>query len=144
MLENIEFTSKGFRCRGWLYVPDGLYEGHKAPAIIMAHGFAGVKEMGLLNFAERFTAAGFVTLVFDYRFWGESEGEPRNQIFALEMVEDYRNAITWLSDRPEVNSEKIGVWGTSYSGGIALYVGTFDSRAKAVSATTLGEGMAEA
>ncbi len=132
MLEHIEFASKGLLCRGWLYVPDGMNEGHKAPAIIMAHGFAGVKEMGLSAFAERFTAAGFVTLVFDYRCWGESEGEPRNQIFALEMVEDFRNAITWLSYRNEVDPEKIGVWGTSYSGGLVLYVGTFDSRVKSV------------
>ena len=96
MRQNIEFPSKGLVCRGWLYVPDNLSGGETAPGIVMAHGFAGVKEMGLAGFAERFAAAGFVILVFDYRFWGESEGEPRNQIFALEMVEDYRNGITWL------------------------------------------------
>lgn len=132
MRQNIEFESKGSVCRGWLYIPDNLVGEKTAPGIVMAHGFAGVKEMGLTEFAEHFEAAGFITLVFDYRFWGESEGEPRNQIFALEMVEDYRNAITWLSGRSEVDSDKIGVWGTSYSGGLALYVGTFDRRIKAV------------
>jgi uncharacterized protein len=132
MRQNIEFSSKGLLCRGWLYVPDSLTEAEKAPGIVMAHGFAGVKEMGLPGFAEKFSAAGFVTLVFDYRYWGESEGEPRNQIFALEMVEDYRNGITWLSDRPEVDAQRIGVWGTSYSGGLCLYVGTHDKRVKAV------------
>ncbi len=55
-----------------------------------------------------------------------------NQIFALEMVEDYRNAVTWLSDRSEVDAQQIGVWGTSYSGGLVLCVGTFDKRIKAV------------
>jgi len=132
MRQNIEFPSRGLLCRGWLYVPDGLAEAQTAPGIVMAHGFAGVKEMGLAGFAERFAAAGFVTLVFDYRFWGESEGEPRNQIFALEMVEDYRNGITWLSDRSEVDPQCIGVWGISYSGGLCLYVGTHDKRVKAV------------
>jgi uncharacterized protein len=132
MRQNIEFPSKGLLCRGWLYVPEILAEGETAPGIVMAHGFAGVKEMGLGGFAERFATAGFVTLVFDYRFWGESEGEPRNQIFALEMVEDYRNGITWLSDRPEVDPHRIGVWGTSYSGGLSLHVGTYDKRVKAV------------
>ncbi|MBW2710559.1 MAG: alpha/beta fold hydrolase [Deltaproteobacteria bacterium] len=132
MRQNIEFSSKGLLCRGWLYVPDSLAETETAPGIVMTHGFAGVKEMGLAGFAERFASAGFVTLVFDYRFWGESEGEPRNQIFALEMVEDYRNGITWLSDRPEVDPQRIGVWGTSYSGGLGLYVGTHDKRVKAV------------
>ena len=132
MRENIEFTSKGVLCKGWLYIPDNLTEEKTAPGIVMAHGFAGVKEMGLAGFAEHFEVAGFVTLVFDYRFWGESNGEPRNQIFALEMVEDYRNAITWLSSRSEVDPNRIGVWGSSYSGGLCLYVGTHDKRVKAV------------
>lgn len=132
MRQNIEFQSKGLICRGWLYLPDRLTEGETAPGIVMAHGFAGVKEMGLAGFAEKFAAAGFVTLVFDYRCWGESEGEPRNQIFALEMVEDYRNGITWLSNRPEVDPHRIGVWGTSYSGGLCLHIGTHDKRIKAV------------
>ena len=132
MRHKIEFQSKGLQCRGWLYVPDNLTDSETAPGIVMAHGFAGLKEMGLDGFAEKFAAAGFVTLVFDYRFWGESEGEPRNQIFALEMVEDYRNGITWLSERPEVDPQRIGVWGTSYSGGLCIYVGTHDKRVKAV------------
>jgi len=83
MRQNIDFESKGSLCRGWLFVPDNLASGEAAPGIVMAHGFAGVKEMGLAGFAEHFEAAGFVTLVFDYRFWGESEGEPRNQIFPI-------------------------------------------------------------
>lgn len=132
MRHDIEFKSKGSLCRGWLSIPDALEEGQKVPAIAMAHGFAGVKEMGMASFADRFTTAGFVTLVFDYRCWGESEGKPRNQIFAHDMVEDYRNAVSWLSDRPEVDAERIGAWGTSYSGGLVLYLGTFDNRVKAV------------
>ena len=132
MRQNIEFKSKESLCRGWLYIPESMPREGTAPGIVMAHGFAGLKEMGLAGFAERFEAAGFITLVFDYRFWGESEGEPRNQIFALEMVEDYRNAITWLSQRPEVDSNRIGIWGTSYSGGLCLSVGTYDKRVKAV------------
>jgi len=98
----------------------------------MAHGFSCVKEQTLPDVAELFVAAGFVTLLFDYRFFGDSEGEPRNQLFPLEMVEDYRNAITWLSEQKEVDPQRIGIWGTSYSGGLVLYVGTFDKRVKAV------------
>ncbi len=132
MRKDITFTSKGLRCSGWLYVPDDLEAGQEAPAVVMAHGFTGVKEQGLSDFAERFVAAGFVTLVFDYRYFGDSEGEPRSQVFPLEMVEDYRNAITWVSDQPEVDPQRLGIWGTSYSGGLVLYVGTFDKRVKAV------------
>ena len=63
---------------------------------------------------------------------GDSEGEPRSQNFPLEMVEDYRNAITWLSDQPEVDPQRIGIWGTAFSGGLVLYVATYDKRVKAV------------
>jgi len=68
-----------------------------------------VKEAILPDFADRFVESGFVTLVFDYRYFGDSEGEPRSQVFPLEMVEDLRNAITWVSDQPEVDSERIGI-----------------------------------
>ena len=131
MREDVSFASKGLACRGWLYTPDGLAEGSKAPAIVMAHGFSGVKELDLANFAEPFCGAGFVVLVFDYRFLGESEGEPRSQVLFHEQQEDYRNAITWLSRQPSVDPERIGAWGTSYSGGHVLYLSAFDRRIKA-------------
>lgn len=134
MRKDVEFNSKELRCRGWLYVPDDLPVGRKAPAVVMAHGFTAVKEQVLPEFAERFAAAGFVTMVFDYRHFGESEGEPRGQLFPLEMVEDYRNAITWVSDQPEVDPNRICLWGTSYSGGLVIYAGTHDKRVKAVAA----------
>ena len=132
MRKDITFLSKELRCSGWLYVPDDLKAGVKAPAIVMATGFTGVKEAILPDFATRFVNAGFVTMVFDYRYFGDSEGEPRSQNFPLELVEDCRNAITWVSDQPEVDSQRIGIWGTSYGGGLVLYVGTYDRRVKAV------------
>lgn len=132
MREDIAFRSEGLHCRGWLYTPEGQRPGERAPAIVMAHGFSAVKEMYLGNFAERFAAAGFVTLVFDYRFLGASEGEPRGQVVPLEQENDYRNAITWLCARPEVDPDRIGVWGTSFSGGLVIYLGAYDKRVKAV------------
>jgi dienelactone hydrolase len=129
---DISFNSDGSRCSGWLYVPDDLKAGSKAPTIVMANWFSGVKEQILPGIAAKFADAGFVTLVFDYRYFGDNEGEPRNQNFPLEMAEDYRNAITWVSDQPEVDSERIGIWGTSFSGGLVPYVGTYDKRVKAV------------
>lgn len=132
MRKELEFSSKGLLCRGWLYLPDDLKENQKAPAVVMAHGFSALKEQVLPEYAERFTAAGFVTLVFDYRYFGESEGEPRSQLFPLEMAEDYRNAISRLYYQPEVDPDRIGIWGTSYSGGLVVYLGTHDKRVKAV------------
>jgi fermentation-respiration switch protein FrsA (DUF1100 family) len=132
MRTDISFKSKGLECRGWLFAPDNIKTGTKLPAIVMAHGFSAVKEQGLPDFAEYFSTAGFIVLVFDYRFFGDSEGEPRCQLFPLEMVEDYRNAITWLSEHANVDRDRIGIWGTSYSGGLVAYVGAIDKRAKAI------------
>jgi len=129
---DVSFESKGLTCRGWLYLPGGADADEKVPAIVMAHGFSAVKEQILPEIAERFVDAGFAVLVFDYRYFGDSEGEPRCQLFPLEMVEDYRNAITWLCGQPNVDPARVGVWGTSFSGGLAAYVGTFDRRVKAV------------
>jgi fermentation-respiration switch protein FrsA (DUF1100 family) len=132
MRKDITFDSKGLKCRGWLYTPDDIDTDQKMPTIIMAHGFSAVKEQALPGYAERFAEAGFVTLLFDYRFFGSSDGEPRCQLFPLEMVEDYRNAITWVCEQTNVDADRIGVWGTSFSGGLATYIGTFDMRVKAV------------
>lgn len=132
MRKEVSFDSKGLMCRGWLYLPDDVEDEPKVPIVLMAHGLSGVKEQALPDFAERFADAGLAALVSDYRYFGDSEGEPRCQLLPLEQVEDYRNAITWVSEHPRIDPERIGVWGTSFSGGLAAYVGTFDSRVRAV------------
>jgi dipeptidyl aminopeptidase/acylaminoacyl peptidase len=109
MRTDISFMSCGLRCAGLLYVPDDSAAGQRLPAIVMAHGFSGVKEAYLPRFAEQFVAAGFVTLIFDYRYLGASEGEPRSQIIWHEQIEDYRNAITWVSEQPHVDPTRIGI-----------------------------------
>jgi fermentation-respiration switch protein FrsA (DUF1100 family) len=129
---DVTFESEGLRCAAWYYVPSGLAPGERRPAIVMAHGWSGVKEMCLANFADAFAAAGFVVLAFDYRFFGDSEGEPRSQILPDQQRRDYKNAITWVSAQPEVDPERIGIWGTSYSGGHVLVVAAEDRRVKAV------------
>ncbi|HQV19916.1 MAG TPA: hypothetical protein PLC22_16575, partial [Gordonia sp. (in: high G+C Gram-positive bacteria)] len=71
---DVEFTSGGVTCRAWLYEPDA---GARPPIIVMAHGLGGVRHMRLGAFAERFADAGYACLVFDYRHFGDSDGEPR-------------------------------------------------------------------
>jgi fermentation-respiration switch protein FrsA (DUF1100 family) len=132
MRRDIKFRSEGLQCAGWLFVPDDLPQGKKRPAIVMAHGFSATKEMYLQFFAEAFCKAGFVVMVFDYRFLGASEGEPRGQVIPYQQHQDYRNAITWVQQQPEVDPGKIGIWGSSYSGGHVLHVAAFDKRVKAV------------
>ena len=68
---DIQFPSRGLACRGWFY---SAGNDKKRPCIVMAHGFGGVKEMRLDAYAERFSAAGYHVLVFDYRHFGASDG----------------------------------------------------------------------
>lgn len=131
MRGDIEFRSDGVICRGWFYTPEGS-SAKRLPTIVMAHGFSAVKEMRLDRFAEAFAAAGMASLVFDYRGFGTSDGEPRQDIDPFAQIADYRNAISYARSQTEVDRERIGIWGSSYSGGHVLVVGALDCRVKAV------------
>jgi hypothetical protein len=125
-------TQDGLTLRGWHYVPDGLDA--KAPVIVMAHGFSAVKEMYLDRFAEVFSAAGLGVLVFDNRNFGASDGELRQEIDPWQQVRDYRDAITFAETLAETDPARIGIWGSSYSGGHVLVVGATDRRVRCVAA----------
>ena len=128
--QDITFTSVGKKLVGWLYVPNGVKPGDKRPTIVMAHGWSAVKEMYLDDFAAKFSNGGFVVLVFDYRNFGDSEGEPRSHIDPHMQLEDYRNAITWATLQPMVDGNRIGIWGSSYSGGHVIHLASYDRRVK--------------
>jgi uncharacterized protein len=130
MRRDVEFNAEGALLRGWLYIPDKVAA--TSPAVVMAHGFSAVKEMYLDRYAEVFSAAGLAVLVFDNRNFGASGGEPRYEIDPWQQVRDYRHAITWLCRQPSINRERIGVWGSSYSGGHVLVLGAIDRRIKCV------------
>src|SRR5262244_3315010 len=122
MRKDIEFkTEDGITLRGWHYLPEKRTG--KVPTIVMAHGFSAVKEMYLDRFAEVYAAAGMAALVFDNRNFGASDGMPRQEIDPWQQVRDYRHAITWLRRQPQIDLHRIGVWGSSYSGGHVLVVG---------------------
>lgn len=127
---DIEFDAEGVTLRGWFYGAEGA--SGAAPTIVLAHGFSAVKEMYLDKYAEAFATAGLNALVFDNRNFGASDGEPRQEIDPWAQVRDYRHAITYASTLPEVDADRIGVWGTSYSGGHVLVVAAIDRRVKAV------------
>ncbi len=127
---DVEFDAEGVTLRGWFY--QGAGASGPAATVVMAHGFSAVKEMYLDAFAEVFAAAGQNVLVFDNRCFGASDGEPRQEIDPWAQMRDYRHAITYASGRPEVDAARIGVWGSSYSGGHVLVVGAVDRRVKAV------------
>ncbi len=130
MRSDVEFVANETTLRGWLYVPD---EGSGPfPTIVAAHGFSAVKEQSLPELAEVFAAAGLASLVYDNRCLGESDGMPRQDLDPIAQMRDYRDAISFAQIREEVDPERIGVWGTSYSGGVVLQVAAVDRRVKAV------------
>lgn len=133
--EDIEFkTSDNVTLRGWFYKPAG--DSTNLPCLVMSHGFTAVKEMDLDAFAEYFSSKlSLSCLVFDNRGFGESEvapGQHRNEIIPSVQCSDISDAITYAQSRPDINADRVGVWGSSYSGGHALYVGAVDRRVKAV------------
>jgi hypothetical protein len=127
---DVEFLGEaGVTLRGWLFVPEG--DG-KRPAISMSHGFAAVKEHGLEGFARAFAEAGFVVLVHDHRNFGASDGTPRQDIDPWAQIADWRRAISYLETQPEVDPGRIGIWGSSFSGGHALVLAATDRRVNCV------------
>ncbi|MEN3264621.1 alpha/beta fold hydrolase [Pseudonocardia sp.] len=134
MRHDIEFDAEGAMLRGWFYEVDGA--SGPAPCVVMAHGWSSTKRMYLDRFAEVFAAAGLAVLVFDNRGWGESgtaPGKPRHEIDPWEQIRDYQHAITCAQNRPEVDPDRIGVWGTSFSAAHAFVVAAIDRRVKAAS-----------
>ena len=107
----------------------------------MAHGFGGTRRDSLETYAERFAAAGIAALLFDYRHFGDSEGEPRQLLDLRLQQEDYRAAIAYARARPEVDAARIAVWGTSFSAAHAIHLAAHDpSLAAAVVQTPMVDG----
>ncbi|WP_404300471.1 alpha/beta hydrolase [Alicycliphilus denitrificans] len=138
---DLQIPVPGATLAAWWYVPGGP---GPHPAVAMAHGFGAVKEMFLDRFAECFAQAGLAVLVFDHRGFGASGGMPRQEADPVLQTRDYRHAITWLCARPEVDRGRIGIWGTSYSGGHVLQVAAVDRRVRcAVAQVPMVSGRAQ-
>jgi fermentation-respiration switch protein FrsA (DUF1100 family) len=128
---NISFkTIDGVVLRGWHFLPRTV--NGKVATIVMTHGFGGVKEMYLDDFAAAFAAAGFGAIVYDNRGLGESDGEPRQEVDPWRQLSDMRDAITYAQALPETDPNLIGLWGSSFSGGHAIVTAANDRRVKCV------------
>lgn len=137
-MKELRFTSHGVRCAAW-HLPAGsevLAGPAGRPCIVMAHGFGGTRDTGLLTYAEPIAAAGIDVLVFDYRGFGASEGEPRQDVSVRRQRQDYHAAIDAARHLPGVDADRIVLWGTSYSGGHVIAVAAQDRRVAATVALT--------
>lgn len=128
--QDIHFPSQGLRCAGTIYRPEGS---GPFPAVLLSHGFGAIRQMrNIPEVATLLAEAGILALSIDFRFLGESEGEPRQQVLPYAQRQDLRNALTYLESLPEVDDARLGLWGTSFSGGQSIQVAAFDHRIKAL------------
>lgn len=133
------FKSDDAKVAAHLYMPQEVNK-PKIPGIVMCHGFAGVKEMLLPNFAKRFAENGYAVLTFDYRGFGQSEGEPGRLKPSLQ-IEDIINALAYIRSCSQVDSERIALWGTSFGGANAIITATKDKNIKSIAVQlTFGDG----
>ena len=137
--EKITFESEGLRVVGSLFRPEN-YKGKSSllPAVLVTGAMTGVKEQVAGSYAERIAKSGFVTLALDHRHFGESEGEPRQHEDPAKKIEDFKNAVSFMSTIEDIDSEKIGACGISMGGGYMLQLAAFDRRVKAVSIVASG------
>ncbi len=134
--KDVSFKVKGTSISAWLYLPEDLSA--PVPCIIMGHGFGGTKDMIMESYALRYQEAGFAVLSFDYRHFGESEGEPRQLILIPYQLEDYAAAIEYARDLKEIDPARIALWGTSASGGYGIAIAAKDKNIACVVAQCPG------
>lgn len=128
--ERVFFDSSGIRCAADLYRPETAQG--PVPCVVMGHGGSGTKRLGLPRYAARFTERGMAVFAFDYRGWGESDGEPRQVIDVAGQRDDYRAAIAHVRGDPRIDPRRVALWGTSLSGGHVLAVAATDPTIAAV------------
>ena len=128
---DVSFDSGSDRCAAWLYVPANSEAG-APPCVVMAHGFGATRAGGLEAFAERFAAAGLAALVFDYRGFGDSGGSERQVLDIARQLDDWRAAVAFARSLPEVDGERVALWGSSFSGGHVVSIAAEDHRVAAV------------
>jgi fermentation-respiration switch protein FrsA (DUF1100 family) len=119
----------GVELAGLFYKPDG--DGPH-PVVVMSHGFSGLMDMGLDPYAKAFRAAGMACVVYDHRNFGDSGGAIRQEADPWQQIRDMREVISHTRNIADVDRERVGLWGTSYSGGHALIIGAVDRRLRCV------------
>jgi cephalosporin-C deacetylase-like acetyl esterase len=133
---DIRFMVEDMAVSAWLYLPTDL--SIPVPCVILNNGFGGTKDIVLERYALRFRDAGLAVISYDYRYFGESEGEPR-QLFSMSaQIADCKGAITFARGRPEIDPQRIAIWGTSAGGGYGLYIAAKDSHISCVIAQCAG------
>jgi uncharacterized protein len=137
-MQNVAFKNQyNMNVVGNLFIPKGLNQNTKNPAIIVGHPMGAVKEQSANLYATKMAEQGFVTLSLDLSFWGESEGQPRNAVSPDIYAEDFSAAVDFLGTRPFVDRNRIGVIGICGSGSFAISAAKIDPRMKAIATVSM-------
>ena len=140
MKRPVTFYSEGCKLVGDVYYPDDLQPGETRAGIVLCHGYTGVKDLYLPDNARVLNEAGYIVMTFDYKGWGESAGA-RSRLAPYSRVADVQAAVTFLGTLPEVDADRLGIYGTSYGGATVVWVGAIDPRVKCiVSVVGIGHG----
>ena len=141
--QDVRFTSAETFCAAWLYLPDE--PSTPRPAVVLGHGLGAIKEMGLQPYAEAFANAGYVVLVFDYRHFGESGGEPRQLLDIQHQLQDWKAALVYVRSLEQVNPDQVAIFGSSFGGGHVIITAAQDNRvAAAIAQCPFTNGVASA
>lgn len=114
---DVRFESGESHCAAWLFMPVGV---ERPPVVVMGHGVGAIREMRLDAFAERFAAAGIAVVAFTYRYLGDSGGQPRQLMSVSRQLQDWEAALAYAKSRPDIDSSRVAVWGSSFGGGHAI------------------------
>jgi len=126
----VTFLSDGLQLAGDLRVPSDA--SGPVPGLVFTGPLTGVKEQVTGRYAEALAAAGYVTLAFDHRCFGASEGSPRQHEDPADKLTDLRDALSWLAAHPAVDAGRLGCVGVCLGGGYALRFAAFDPRVRAL------------
>jgi len=129
--ENVVFESQGLKLSGVIRLPAGVQAGERRPAFVVLHGFGSNKAAGnVLAPCHFMEEIGYVTLRFDMRGCGESEGE-RGHLICLDQVQNTRDALTMLQAHRSVDPNRIALIGSSFGAAVVIYTAGVDERVAA-------------
>jgi cephalosporin-C deacetylase-like acetyl esterase len=124
--KNVSFTVDGLKIKAWLYLPKNA--GSSYLCVIMSQGFGGTKDIDLELYALRFADNVMAVLTYDYRYFGESEGNPRQMFSIQSQIEDLKAAIEYIRGLESINPDRIALWGTSAGGGHPIIIASEDKK----------------
>jgi uncharacterized protein len=129
----VTFYSEGLKLGADIYLPPDEANGRR-PGIVLCHGYTGTRRIHLPDYAKVLAAAGYVSLVFDYKGWGDSEG-PKHRLAPYSRMADIQAALSYMESRADVDAERLALFGTSYGAAVAVFAAAIDPRVKCLVAS---------